>query len=63
MDFKCTKCNSNLKEVGVYSSKPTMFVFNDDTNEFEAFIESDDFKVHCCNCGAVVDDSKMSFKF
>ena len=63
MDFVCNKCNSNLKEAGVYSSKPTMFIFNNDTMEFEPLIESDDFKVHCCNCGNTVDDSKMSFKF
>ena len=65
MSYLCEKCGVDLKEVGVYTNKPTTFVYDNESELFEPFVESDDFAVNCCNCNSRINDTKlnMNFKF
>lgn len=59
-NINCPHCGCNLKDIGFYSKKPPMFIFNEDTNNFELIpiLADEDFEVCCCLCDNKLDSNK-----
>lgn len=61
-NINCPHCGCNLKDTGFYSKKPPMFIFNENTNNFELIpiLSDEDFDIHCCLCDNKLDLNKYN---